>query len=302
MPRNTGKRKYSGAKESQRKQAKKSKSEEGARRLQKWFRALLKKRKSEKAARRVQKWFRGLERKNMLTRQLMRGFMERGPKAVVAELMQKGPTEAIFPGISFEGVTAFLRRPDTESLMKKTVLRVFYLCYGRRNTHRIAEADLNIRVFFAAYMIHRDAKAVFESIGPLEAALLPLSEKLLMQFERLCLELAAGPIQEIDKALAMQFPDTLNEYVSAFKAWKIPNEEKLASRLKHALDALYATEAEVEGCEQEAMKRRSEVRAKIERLRLKLVQVAGEPVLRAYETEKKLPHLPVPGHRRAPSQ
>jgi hypothetical protein len=300
MPRNTGKRKYSGAKESQRKQAKKSKSEEGARRLQKWFRALLKKRKSEKAARRVQKWFRGLERKNMLTRQLMRGFMERGPKAVVAELMQKGPTEAIFPGISFEGVTAFLRRPDTESLMKKTVLRVFYLCYGRRNTHRIAEADLNIRVFFAAYMIHRDAKAVFESIGPLEAALLPLSEKLLMQFERLCLELAAGPIQEIDKALAMQFPDTLNEYVSAFKAWKIPNEEKLASRLKHALDALYATEAEVEGCEQEAMKRRSEVRAKIERLRLKLVQVAGEPVLRAYETEKKLPHLPVPGAPKSP--
>jgi hypothetical protein len=300
MPPNKGKRKYSRAKESQGKRPKKSKREEGALLLQKWFRALLKKRKREKAAKRVQKWFRGLERKNVLTRQLMRGFMERGPKAVVAELMQKGPTEAIFPSISFDGVTAFLRRPETERLMTKTVLRVFYLCYGRRNTHRIAEANLNIRVFFAAYMIHRDAKAVFESIGPLEAALLPLSVRLLMEFERLCLELSTGPIQKIDRGLVMQFPDTLNEYVSAFKAWKIPDEEKLANRLKHALNALYATEAEVDGCEQEAVKRRSEVRAKIERLRLKLVQVAGEPVLRAYEAGKKLPRLPVPGAPKSP--
>eukprot|EP00961_Rhodomonas_salina_P052590 705500-Rhodomonas_salina.1 len=53
----------------------------------------------------------------------------------------------------FDELAATLREPNMLDVMSKAVLRVFYLSFGRRGTRRIAEANLNIRVFLAAYMI-----------------------------------------------------------------------------------------------------------------------------------------------------
>jgi hypothetical protein len=248
---------------------------------------------AEAAACRVQKWFRLLVRNHMLTPQLVEEFIRSGPKAFVA--VQHGPAEAVVPSLSFDDLVAFLRRPGTTRLMTHTVLRVFYLCYGKRNTRCIAEANLNIRVFFAAYMIHFRARFVFENMGQLETRLVALSGALLQQFERVSLELAGKPIQNIDNTITKDFPDTLQEYVLAFKAWKIRDEVKHANRLKHCLGALYATEAQVDRHDPRTLQLRAGVRAKIEQVSRKLVLVAGEAALRSYESANNLPHLAVQG-------
>ena len=141
---------------------------------------------------------------------------------------------------SFDDLAAKLREPELLDVMQKTVLRVFYLSFGRRGTRRIAEANLNIRVFLAAYMIAFRPSYVFEQPhGALEKELHAVSEPLLQYFERVCEELREKPIHNVARELTDEFPAMLHTYVKKFKAWKIPDETKLSERIKHALAALY---------------------------------------------------------------
>ncbi len=126
------------------------------------------------------------------------------------------------------------------SVMTRIVLRVFYLSYGRKGTRRIAEANLNVRVFLAAYMIWFRKSHVFEHMGALETDLRDASKPLLDSFHRICDELRSKRwIHNIAREITNDFPDLLGSYVIKFKAWKIPDETKLSERIKHALAALY---------------------------------------------------------------
>eukprot|EP00961_Rhodomonas_salina_P032027 431644-Rhodomonas_salina.1 len=69
--------------------------------------------------------------------------------------------------------------------MSRTMLRVFYLTFGKRGTKRILEPNLNIRVMLASYMIdHNPALALGKSHNsPPERELADASKSFIDNFE-----------------------------------------------------------------------------------------------------------------------
>lgn len=179
--------------------------------------------------------------------------------------------------------------------MRRAILRVFHLCVARRNAHSIASPNLNTRVFLSAYMVHFGPDFVFETVdGESKKELMEAAWALIESFHRICEELQTKAVQDVDRALVVDFPPRMVVYVQKFKAWKIPDEDKLACRIKHALSALYAARDQVCGAEPSNSKLVVEFEAQQERLRFKLLQCAGKGVLKAFDEENGRAHLPAP--------
>ena len=131
---------------------------------------------------------------------------------------------------------------------------------------------------------------VFESMGALEQALYDSATPLMASFERICSCIRASPnhtFQEVPHELTRDFPTMLLEYLKRFKAWKVPDEAKLTSRIKHALVALYQAEEHLPPDEPEDSKLRTEFRTQIERLRSKLQQIAGVDALKQFDEQQR---------------
>ena len=82
---------------------------------------------------------------------------------------------------------------------------------------------------------------VFEAVNRLEEELKKAALAMLEVFDELCGALRALP-PGADPAAAVKaaltFPKLLHAYLTAFQAWKRPDEAKLTERIKHALSAL----------------------------------------------------------------
>ncbi len=78
----------------------------------------------------------------------------------------------------------------------------------------------------------------------------------------------------------------LFDYLKKFKAWKVPDENKLVHRIKHALIALYQAEDHLPPDEPKDSTLSIEFRTQITRLRGKLQQIAGPGELRAFDEQR----------------
>ena len=145
-----------------------------------------------------------------------------------------------------------------------------------------------MRVFLAGYMIAFRPTHVFESMGALEQALYEAAHPLLANFQRTveCFA-AAGSFCSVPEELTRQFPEMLFEFLRRFKAWKVPDEAKLTSRIKHALIALYQAENHLPADEPADSKLKIEFRTQIERLRSKLQQIAGADALAQFDADRQ---------------
>mmetsp|Transcript_4190 Transcript_4190/g.11969 ORF Transcript_4190/g.11969 Transcript_4190/m.11969 type:complete len:567 (-) Transcript_4190:25-1725(-) len=130
---------------------------------------------------------------------------------------------------------------------------------------------------------------VFENMGPLEQDLYESAGPMLASFEAICHAIQTCPtrcFRDVPSELTKEFPALLFDYLKRFKAWKVPDEEKLTRRIRHALIALYQAENQLPPDEPEDSRLKVEFCTQIERLRGKLVQIAGADALRRFDDER----------------
>ena len=148
---------------------------------------------------------------------------------------------------------------------------------------------VNIRVFLAAYMVAFRPDKVFESMGELESALHKAALPLLKTFESLCRSIKQNGstivLVDVNSEQAKAFPELLFEYLKCFKAWKVPDEARLTSRIKHALVALYQAREHLSSDEQDSVALKEEFRVQIEGLRSRLANIAGADALVRFDRE-----------------
>ena len=105
-----------------------------------------------------------------------------------------------------------------------------------------------------------------------------------------CLTFLFPPsLSQLPRDLTKSFVPALFTYVRDFHLWKVPDEAKLVSRIKHALVALYQARLQLPPDEPEDSQLNTEFRTQILRLRQKMRQIAGEDVLLNFDRENPPP-------------
>ncbi len=140
-----------------------------------------------------------------------------------------------------------------------------------------------MRVFLAAYMIVLYPNKAFTTIGDLETRVMRSAQALLQIFEGILP--STVPLYKLPLDLTKSLPNALFNYLRDFKAWKVPDQAKLTSRIKHALVALYDARRMLPADEPENSQLNTEFRTQICRLRHKLGQIAGVEVLANFDEE-----------------
>ena len=191
-------------------------------------------------------------------------------------------TVARVPSTSFEALVALLRKREVVNATKSCLQRVHLLStflHGPQSTPTL----VNVRVFLAAYLVVHYPKSTFVSMGPLEETLATAARSLLASFENICSDLVASDgkcFSCLPASRTQDFARLLFEYLQAFKAWKIPDEARLTTDIRRALKALYtAYDPSVD------VGLRVQVKEAAEKLREKLVRIAGEAALQAFDEE-----------------
>jgi len=204
---------------------------------------------------------------------------------VAVDSEKYGMTSAVATVIPFESLSTRLRDVGLIKIMKLVLHRVCVLTAEGVRTYPAARdtKNVNVRVFLASFMIAHHSTSVFESINTLEAELIDAARKMLIVFDTLCSSIISSKrgadIREPVKR-ALSFPGVLHRYLQAFHTWKIPDEAKLTDRIKHALTALYQAEDHLVDGDSDTPRLAAEFQVQQERLRSKLVQIAGAKALK----------------------
>ncbi|KAJ1465578.1 T-complex protein 11-domain-containing protein [Baffinella frigidus] len=215
-------------------------------------------------------------------------YVQRWYTRLVARQGMERVSIAIAKGMVFADLSLKLRDTGLIKFMKVILHRVCVLTAEGVRSAPGAEVTktVNVRVFLAAYMIAYHQTNVFESINDRERELHTASVKMLEVFDTVTRAIAVSkPGRDTRQAVqtALTFPGVLHTYLKAFQAWKLPDEAKLTDRIKHALTALYQAEDHLVEGDPDTPKLREEFRAQQERLRAKLLQIAGEDAVKALD-------------------
>ena len=197
---------------------------------------------------------------------------------------------------SFDSLVVLLREKPVIAAAKRCLQRIHLLTVFRHGSPSrvLSPGNVNVRVVLAAFMIAYRPAYVFESMAPLETALLEAATPLITTFQAICLAVVTGgSFASVPHELTRNFATMLYEYLKRFKAWKIPDEAKLTLRIKHGLTALYQAEEYLPEDEPADSKLRNEFRTQIERLRDKLRQIAGADALQQFDAQRAAVHIPV---------
>ena len=85
-------------------------------------------------------------------------------------------------------------------------------------------------------------------------------------------------------------PSNLTRSGWGWQAWKVPDEQRLTSRIKRALVALYHVEEQLPPDEPLESKARLGLRTRIDALRAKLSQIAGPESLEEFDAQRPMAH------------
>jgi hypothetical protein len=213
-------------------------------------------------------------------------------RKLAIDVVKYGMTSEKAVQLVFKDLMIRLRCTTLIKTMKLILQRVCVLTAAGVSIHPGSEEtkSVNVRVFLAVYMIAHFPTEVFEQLDVLEEKLISAANNLLTVFETVCGKIRMSKRGSSIKDIVEQgltFPKVLHEYLIAFKDWKVLDEVKLVDRIKHGLKALYDAEDLImaEGCDNQASTR-LQYRLSQERLRAKLVQIAGKHVLEQLDTER----------------
>jgi hypothetical protein len=204
-------------------------------------------------------------------------------------------------------LTTSLRDESTVSRAKACLHRFCFLSNSLNKASSAIHIDtnkVNTRVFLASYMIACHPASVFDSMGPLETALLESARRLLVAFEAIVYALHADDrprFASLPAELLQGFPAALADYQRRFQEWKVPDEARLVCRIQHALLSLHQARALLPAAEPAGSPLRAEFASQIGRLREKLRAIGGGAVaaqtdaaLAAVGLDALAPSLPPP--------
>ena len=215
-----------------------------------------------------------------------RRFSQRTTPIVVNKHLTTGASIEYVKSITFDTLVTKLRERPIIEMAQAALHRVHKLTTRRHGSP--INFPVNVRVFLAGFMIAYRPTHVFENMGTLETALIEATTPLLTQFEAICKSiLDTGSFRNVPHALTRSFPTALYEFLKRFKAWKVPDEQKLTMRIRHALMALYQAQEHLPPHESEDSVVRTEFRTQIQRLRSKLQQIAGIDALNAFDEQHR---------------
>jgi hypothetical protein len=160
--------------------------------------------------------------------------------------------------------------------------------HGNANTQGFD--SVNVRVILAAYMIVFRSTNVFESMGLVEQKLFECACDFLHNFNAIVgYYTAGGPKfkwQQIPASATKHFLDLQYTYLKQFRTWKVPDEAKLTCRIKHALVALYQAQQHLPPDQPPNSPLVAEFNEQIARLRVKLIQIAGQECVDNFDTDR----------------
>lgn len=192
--------------------------------------------------------------------------------------------------LQFDELVIFLRGKKTIKAARDLLHRFHnyaFLVNRHASSNAMPEIDVvNIRVFLAMYMIVIFPSCVFEEMGELQTALRDSGKRLLDNFERMIQQFSERNCEffSISANAVNSLIPLLFDYMRKFKAWKIPDEVKLTARITRALFCLhYAQETLPPPVEGVVCPLRNEMDRQIERLRSKLVHIAGHAKLLEFD-------------------
>jgi hypothetical protein len=137
-------------------------------------------------------------------------------------------------------------------------------------------------------MIAYKQSHVFEEMKELETTLFNSASVFVEFVERIAkLIIERGSFSNIPKDLTANFIAYLYKFLKDFKAWKVPDEEKLTRRICHALIALEEAQMHLPEDEPGDSRLSVEFRTQIERLRSKLQQIAGADKVKEYDDSRR---------------
>lgn len=195
----------------------------------------------------------------------------------------------------FEEISKQLRKRWIINIAKKTIERLLYILVRAAirtkqsyNNTKLIDEKPNIRVFLAAFMLIARPDNCFETVGYLERNVLNSANELVNCFKDICNRIESNKsITLNDWCSYMPFIEKLNDYLTKFKDWKVPDENKLAERIKHAVTALYRAESHLTLNNPEYLSMKKEFGAQKIKLRSKMIQIAGVQALKELDNQLK---------------
>jgi hypothetical protein len=163
----------------------------------------------------------------------------------------------------FEKLSEFLRRPDVVDAAGDFLERLIHFINNTYTFFPAAAAAKNeekrkkrapsivgtvsVKIFEAAYMIATYPEHVFEvASDKLEQDVTKASTPLLEWVDRIVKKKTVGSWSaDVSEADRKALPGLMCTYLRTFKAWKVVDEQRLAGRLKHALEHLEQEEAKL---------------------------------------------------------
>lgn len=215
----------------------------------------------------------------------------RSTKRLIMKFMQAGLMRSSIRQRSFQDLVLFLREQGTISITKNLLHRFHQQALAVHEQPVVpgmqAIPQVNVRVFLASLMIDVRSGDVFEQMGALERKVKDASTALLNRFEELIIQFIENNrgFSGTEVEARSNFVRLLFEYLVAFRDWKVPDEAKLAARLRHALIALHQATAMLPSDEPADSRIKVELRTQTTRLRNKLLQISGPTAVAAIDAE-----------------
>ena len=194
--------------------------------------------------------------------------------------------------ISFEALVQNLKTPAVIAKAKKFFFRLNSQAVFRHGSEDFegVGTNVNVRVLMAAFMIAYRPTHVFETMGPLEQALLASAANMLAVFNDIASRFVAGgrkfTFQMVPHDATRPLLGMMRQYLGDFRQWKVPDEAKLSRRIKNALVALYQAREHLPPDEPADSPLNVEFRTQIDRLREKLLQIAGQAAVVQFDAER----------------
>jgi len=192
---------------------------------------------------------------------------------LINSLLLNGLTITYCKAITFESLLTLLRQRYMITITKKCLDKFKYLSSIFHEIEVVIERK-TARLFLASYLIAFKKEYVFDNPnGELEVLLFDSANVLINAFEKICVKLSIGEcFHNIDKELTQSLYIVFIDYLDKFKKWQSFDEIKLIGRIKHVLFALLEAKANLSPDDFNSI----EIRDRIDKLRMKLVQIGGE--------------------------
>ncbi len=141
--------------------------------------------------------------------------------------------------MEFTALAQYVRDPAVAKSFKDMFQEVYNSAMSKCTVVPDQAQTCNIRVFLAAYMCAFFPASMFETMGFLETAVHTAARRMHTHFGHFVEHwMLHRTFDDLPADMCDALVKSAHDYASAFKAWQIPDQAVLATRIRHAIVAL----------------------------------------------------------------